>query len=594
MDEDYGLWRLNTYAGDDALDAFEIYTSSDPKTYALKVTALLSSAKLVVRVPPDKGQRAQRRVNNDKERFIIGLLLAADMRLQALMEPLLQDALGWFITIRGYFAGLALLVKAGGVHDPATPVIQPWDPRHTYWAMGKDGLDWACYATRKTASEIHSEFGKKIEPSGPDETRGILVYDFYDGKINTVVTEDQVLKKPEPHGSPRIPVFLGPVGPTPLVWDETTDDHIADVGESVYEATRKVYDEVNFNMSVMKTLMHRTLEQSYMTKTQDGTKTLEENPFEGVQDIPLRIGESVEPLGLLEAAKEAGAYMAMVSGEAQRGSLPHSAYGEIPFQLSGYAINSLRQGMATTVDSRVKAEGNAYTQIGRLLCDQYATGSFATMSLSGRDLVGGREEFNVEITSEQVKAGGEPKIHFVPELPQDDMGRLAMAQGLRDPGPTGMGLRSDRAIREEVLNVQDADLAVEEIHEEMAYRATPLATALTMMNAMEARGEKVFAEIWQVEAMQQVLRTRLELAQLQLAAMGLGMGPSAAGGSSTNGGGGSPPRSRLAPPQAAPSQAQGVPQSAPNPQAGALVPPGSARPGAQQRLNQIGLIAPGQ
>ena len=41
MDEDYSLWRLDEYGGDDDLDGFELYTTSDPGTFGDNFSATL-------------------------------------------------------------------------------------------------------------------------------------------------------------------------------------------------------------------------------------------------------------------------------------------------------------------------------------------------------------------------------------------------------------------------------------------------------------------------------------------------------------------------------------------------------------------------
>lgn len=69
-------------------------------------------------------------------------------------------------------------------------------------------------------------------------------------------------------------------------------------------------------------------------------------------------------------SKEAGAFMGMVSGEMQRGGLPHSIYGQLEFQLSGFAINTLRQGVETVLVPRLQALEKSYRAIFQLLCDQ--------------------------------------------------------------------------------------------------------------------------------------------------------------------------------------------------------------------------------
>ena len=70
-------------------------------------------------------------------------------------------------------------------------------------------------------------------------------------------------------------------------------------------------------MSVMLELTARSRRQGLKVKSRDGTKTLEEDPFKEGSEIALGQGEDVEPLGLLEMARESGAFMGMVSGEMQ-------------------------------------------------------------------------------------------------------------------------------------------------------------------------------------------------------------------------------------------------------------------------------------
>ena len=123
MDADHDLYRLAPY---DAGDGYQSYTSNEPQTYADKIIAWLADADKVFRIPPAGNPRNTRELNNDKERFIIGSLRSANERIIRRLQPSLQDQLSWYIALRGWYAGRALLVKDG---DEATHVdITPWDP----------------------------------------------------------------------------------------------------------------------------------------------------------------------------------------------------------------------------------------------------------------------------------------------------------------------------------------------------------------------------------------------------------------------------------------------------------------------------------
>ena len=74
---------------------------------------LPTAADMIICIPPNGNPRNNRDINNDKERFIIGVLRSADERLSRSLVPSLKDQLAWYITIRGWYAGRALLTKNG-------------------------------------------------------------------------------------------------------------------------------------------------------------------------------------------------------------------------------------------------------------------------------------------------------------------------------------------------------------------------------------------------------------------------------------------------------------------------------------------------
>jgi len=569
MDVDYSLWRLDTYEGDQALDGFRIYTTNEPRTYANKVMALLSSAILILRAERGARDKEERKSSNAKERFLYGILKAADERLLRLLLPSLHAQLTWYVPLRGRYVVRALLAKRD---DGTTFVdITPFDPYHVYWEMGQDGVEWACHVIEKTPAEIKAIYNVEVS-AGTGQDGTVTVYDFYDGANNQVVMEGQVLKPPTPHGSPRFPLAIGFTGIAPPVRTEKLTDPAKDYGESIYQANREAYKELSFALSGMSEFVKRSLKQPVVITSRDGSKTLAENPYLSGATISLAEGDKVEPLDLMTMAQEAGVYLGIVTGEIQRGALPHSAFGELQFALSGFAINSLRQGMTTVVEPMRRAIMEAYGQIANLICDQYVTGNFQAMELSGRDR--NRDYFKEEITPEVVKAGGEVTVDLIARLPQDDIALMAMATQARQ-GP--VPLLSDRYLREEQLGVQDSDLMDAQVMEQMAVRASPVAAAYKMMMAAAEEGEEELAQIWLGEVQKQLIQTYLELMQLQMAAAGLAQSPPSGGGN----GAGNGTRPAGFSPMVLPKVAQGAPPPTPTPQMGPLVPPGAPRPGAR-------------
>ena len=582
MQDDHALYRLEPY---DAGEGYQSYTSNEPQTFAEKVIGWIAGADMTVRIPHDGADSDLRERNDMKERFLIGIEKSANERLCKMMLPELRDQLAWYSAIRGWYAGRALLAKR---EDGTTYVdITPWDPLHTYWGSGPDGLEWACYKMPKTKDQIFSQYNVKIDWETSHTIDGIEVYDFYDKEMNTILIHNgsknnpilRVVKKQQKHGADQVPVFLGPVGANPYIValsQSTMQDTIADVGESVFRSTRELYPKHNLMMSTLLELTARSRRQGLIVRSRDGTKSLDEDPYLEGSEISLAQNENVEPLGLLEMAKETGAFMSLVSGEMQRGSLPYSVYGELPFQLSGFAINTLRQGVETVVNKYLRSVEKAYRMIFNLIADQYAEGSFKSMELSGMDR--NRMFFTEEITPEMIKNTGQPVVNLVGQLPQDDMTRFSMAQIARE-GPTP--LLSDRAIRDRILTLQDADQMEDAINEQMAERMLPEAALWTLLRSAERQGREDLAQFYLGELMNILMQKRQMSEQAAappppVPPMGMEglMGPPT--GPPPMGGG--PPG---LPPQVMPEAMMGVPPPIPTPQAGPIVPPGTPRPGAQ-------------
>ena len=590
MDDDHKLYRLEEF---DAGEGYQSYTSNEPQVYADKLISWLSSSEMVVRIPYANSQREDRENNDAKEKFLIGLIKAADDRLIDKFQPTIRHQMGWFITLRGWYACRALLVKDD---DGETHVdVQPWDPLHTYWGEGKKGLAWACHKTKKTPSEIEAIWGVKLpgESLGPDDDDGIDVYDFYDSEDNIVCTDDTVLKARTKHGSKKVPVVLGPVGAQPLIQaiaDTGNLDTIEDYGESCYKSSRQLFEKHNFMMSTMLELTARSRKQGLKIKSRDGNKTLDEDPYKEGSEIALAQGEDVEPLGLLEMSKEAGAFMGMVSGEMQRGGLPHSIYGQLEFQLSGFAINTLRQGVETVLVPRLQALEKAYRAIFHLLCDQYITGAFKSFEVSGKDK--NRMYFREEVTPEVVKNAGDVEVSFIGQLPQDEMGKMSMAQIARE-GQTP--LLPDIYIRDNILGLQSADQMEDAIKSQAAERMLPEAAIWELLKSANRQGREDLAELYQGELRRLFMTKRMEEMQMVNQMMQPQQPPPPPQGMPPEG---MPPQGGAGPtlpPTVMPDAAMGVPPPMPTAPVGPSVPPGTPRPGAQGtegRLAELGLVPP--
>ena len=593
MEQDHKLYRLEPY---DAGDGYRSYTSNEPQVMADKIISWLTSAEMVVRIPFSGNERDQRDADNQKERFLTGIVRAADENLSMRLLPPLRDQLAWYTTLRGWYAGRVLLIKND--KGETNIDITPWDPLNTFWCEGDDGLDWACYRMRKSPSEIAKQYKVKSGDLGEDTEESIFVYDFYDREDNYVVMQDRLLKKRTKHGYDGVPCFVGMVGSAPLVQsDEVGTDAIADFGESVFKHNRENFENNNFMMSTMLELTARSRKQGLKVKSRDGTKSLEEDPYQEGSEISLAQGEEVEPLGMLEMAKESGAFMGLVSSEVQRGGLPYSIYGELQFQLSGYAINTLRQGIETVLSPRIQALERAYKQIFNIISEQYGSGKFKSVEVSGRDRE--RMYFSAEISPDIVKKGGDPEVSIMSQLPQDDMSKMSMAQIAREGE---VPLLPDIFIRDMILGLQDADQLDDVIKEQIAEKALPEASLWSLLASLENRGRGDLAQFYYGELMRLMMEKASQTRRTMTGEpepqpqMQPGMAPPMMAPPMMGPMGPPPVGPPGLPPEVMPNAAMGVPPVTPVGPPPMMVAPGTPRPGAivndEERMRRMGLVPP--
>ena len=604
MDADYDLWDGVEYEPEDDEDqGYKKYTSNNPRTNADKAIALLSDSEIISRVPEGEAEREDRGRHNDKERVWIGLHKAANERLERLREMRLQASMAWFATIRGGVAGRYGLVKQK--EDRHTTVdITPWDPRDVSWALGADGLSWACCKVGKTRRQIKEQYGKDIDlglhglsaASDEDEDQVLIsVFDYYDGQINKVVTEYEVLKPATLHGANFPPVYLVPNPSAPQISVGTngqngfkdTNTNLAAVGDSIFASNRGIYAKTNLIKSILLELVSRGRKPVLLVTSADGSKTLVEDPFKTGTTISLSPTDKVQVLDMLTSTNDTMALLGILGGEEQRGIFPNTAFGELQFQLSGFAINTLGMSLSTIIKPFLWTMETAFRQISNGLLDQYVSGGFSAVEVNGFD--NNREWFSQTIQPESLKGLPAIEIKLVAALPSDNQTKYAIAKMASDGDEP---ILDHRTIRERVLELQDPDNVDARVKAQLARKSSSVSTAFSFMRTSAAEGDDIMAQIWQRQAELEVLKQEIDLHKLQMIASGFiqegGAAPGQPGAAPGPAGGGNVPPGPRFDPRVAPNAQLGVPPPIPTPQVGPLMPPGSPRPGARES----GLVGP--
>jgi len=581
MRADEKLFMLERTA-DDAPADYGFYTSNMPKVVAKKIIAWITQAELIVSISHPGDLEHQRMIDDAKEMFLTGALEMADGRLRK--RGRLRSQLAWYVTVRGGVVGRALLRTDR--HENTFADIMPWDILHTYWEVGGDGeLDWACNKLKKTKGAIMAEYGLRrlTLPDDQGMDVGIDVYDYYDRNINAVVMDGRILKKRTSHGADKVPVFFAPVETAPMIQRDSANDMIDAYMESIFEENRGIIPKNNQLMSAVFDLVLKTRDRSWVLTSRDGSKVLESDPNRSSLEIALAEGESLEPVQVAEMSQRLGDILGLISGEMQRGGLSHAVFGELQFQLSGFAINSLKQGADTALTPRLDAVQNAYEQILDIIAEMYGSERFFEFAIPCKNI---RSETKI-IPAWVVREGCHPEVKLIPQLPEDDMTKITVAQMLRE-GP--VPLADDTYIREKIMRFPETSVIADSVKAQLGERMLPETTLYTMGMALAERGEPMLAQMYFDQLM---MLYQQRIVQMQMMGM---VGGGLFQGNQINGGGVSPGGPA---PEVFSNSAQGAPPSprqSNNSNAGGPTLPGQARPGAQasmeQRLAGIGLTGP--
>ena len=544
MEEDFNLYSLKPF---DAGDGYQSYTSNQPRVVADKIISWMNDSRMIVKAPLS-GKLAERLDGDSKEKYIVGAMNMADDRLIARGMLSVKGQLAAHIALRGWYAGRAVLNKR---KDKTYVDITPFDPLRVVFEQDEDGIVWLAYRTLRSSATIKQLYKVDIEEptnSQYDDEFGVPVWDYYDREQHAIVIDGQAPrwgKKPLPHGVENTdgegvaPVFIGPVGIVPWMQGVHGDvNQTSDYGESIYSANRNIYEEFNFVMSSTKTLVRRGVRQPYIIESPDGTQTLDTDPWRDGTEVPLPVGTKILPMPEMRMPADTGDYNSLVSGELQRGGLSNVHMGELPFAISGYAANVVREGSAHQLEPRLKSLGSAFTQIGELLTLQYISNKFGKLTLTGR-LNELSDQFDEEIKPEAVEEGGRVVVTFKPNSGLEDSQKIATAQMLREGENP---LAPDDWIWENILDVSDTEQFRSAITAQKGRNGDPKAQLMDIIMALMKSGEDRKAQVYIDLLLKTVSREKwaydTEEAQYEMGMQMAALGPE--GQAALGGGGGDP------------------------------------------------------
>ncbi len=448
------------------------WKSNEPKVFFDTARALISSYPPKFRLPLTINYKSEEKDKMNKvERLLIGIYRDLDRRINE------QGGTGWlwdlaYWVLLGWYAVSDVVVKTdegvqfrADIFDPTT-VYPQWDSDGLARCVRSFELD------KITAIAMVEDFmakGLEFDFKEPDETQ-IKIVNYWrrtkKGKKaiveNAIVIGGQIVKPLTVHTKlNRIPIRVGAIGSPDRAsagWEERK-------GECIIAANRDMYEYNDSMISLMATILASTAFPNIIEKTRTGQEAHKAEEFRGYgTKLTYKLEDVVELLKHASTPPEVNILLSAVSQQIQKGSMPSSVYGSLPFEISGFALSQLLAAVKYKLGPYLN--GMQYI-ISNMMMDflyQYKMGKFGKITLSTEnpyDLKRGLtyiEEFSTEDI---------PEVFYVdvsiPITSQFDKTQtiLNAKQALSPPQ-----LLSRETLWETELDIQDSEQEYERIRQD--------------------------------------------------------------------------------------------------------------------------------
>jgi hypothetical protein len=349
-------------------DDWPTVTSNEPKTLFNAIRRACNKYPVRHQIQlPQLPSDAEHQEINRHEQLLIGAYNDADLlRRRRSMNRLQTDA-EWFCSVRGGVFVRPLVLRSA----PFTPFrIEIWDPVATVYESGSTGLAFVCHFRIVPKNIVREDYGKEEDA---DHNGNVVIMDCWwkgnwddegDGKAvwNVILSPKRILKGPKEAEEPEekrkawgkepfddIPVYCikngSPAEQKPEA-DDIGDARQEDAWESILDTNEQLYAWFNRILSLYGLIIRQGAIGPY---------SVDPTLWKQFGD---KIGKMLKPFGIIPGeakgvtppamAVEAREMLSYLQGALQRGGVPFSSFGQVPFELSGFGINQLQGGIEVT------------------------------------------------------------------------------------------------------------------------------------------------------------------------------------------------------------------------------------------------------
>ena len=368
---------------------------NEPKVLYDTSVSLISGFPPRFRLPIHAQVETEKVKMNKAERFLTGVLREVESRQLARGRDRWTRELAWYLC-GGWYAVFVFV----DTDEDDNPVFrwEIFDPLTIYPRWGLDKLTEVArifYMEVESAYNMAKLNGWKVPDNFPAISEGVGTagnniqvtnYWWLDGRdvYNCVWLGDMLSKDITQHKEfkDEIPMLVGPVGGSPVrATTESDKGWIKYIGEGVITTNRGMFEQQNKLVSLMMQVVQDTAYPNLLDYTRTGAAKLKPEDLGSGKVHHRQIGEIIEVLKHASTPNDVNVLLNLIGQGVQRGGLPYAIYGNIPFELSGFALSQLIAGMRHKLNPYMFMFNRIIAECGLQTMRLYKQGDFKPVDL---------------------------------------------------------------------------------------------------------------------------------------------------------------------------------------------------------------------
>jgi len=394
---------------------FEFMASNEAKSLFAACVRILSSGFVpTYQLPRGTTKEDEASQLNKAERLCIGVHRSVDRAQMAKGHESVLHDLAHYVC-QGWYSVFARVEKDPWNGQPQFK-MDFYDPIEVYPLYGDDGLHRVLRRRVAEASEIESMLREGqtreslgIGRKGNSEWHLLSYWEkqrkgqrpagrpaLNDSPFivrNAVLIEETGRFLSEMHevAVPDIPVLVGPVNGYPERGYDTTysskrrndDEHhwARYMGRAVFDNNLDLYLELDRALTLILQQLSNSAYGTTFVKTESGEIPFTKDDVGSGAYIPLKLEDSVETVDLNPVPEALTALLTYLQQAMEKGGLPAQAFGVLPFQLSGFALNQIIRRVHNFLAPQATAMSRVLSDAMAMLLHQFRMGEFESIDM---------------------------------------------------------------------------------------------------------------------------------------------------------------------------------------------------------------------